>query len=551
MVASAAATLVAVSGRGADGWLATALCVAACVAAAFPLAETAAADTRYATPDGTGPAASCPESDPCDLEDAVEAPAVSSGDTIIVGSGFYLLADGLEVDDNVSVGGTSSAVPTIVSTTNGEPAVSVDAAGAILHDATLSGLGDDTALDVAHGTAERVTAEGDGAAACAVGVTGSGLSLIRDSVCWSGAVASGASAIELTQAGAGTRSGALRNVTAWTSGSGGTGIDASAGGGGVVSLDARNVIASGTSNDVRASATASSAATLSLTTSNFDAALVSGAGTVTVTSPGTAGNQAAEPQLASPDAGGFAELDGSPTLDAGSSDSLLGSSDLSGSPRTQGPGPDIGARERDGTPPRTTIESGPSTAVSEGKVTFTFSSDDPGATFECRLDDDDYKACASPFTTDSLTQGEHVFQVRGIDEAGNVEPSPASRMFSVDKVIDGANVAAKRTQRPRGKRVSLLVTVRATELARVRAQGTVRVKHRTFSFESRQETLVAGTALKLTLEPAKRQASRKILAALRRGDRVDAVLTATFIDLLGNRATSGNVDVRVKAGRRG
>lgn len=535
-------------GSGPSARAIVALCATLGVAA-FPLAAGAGADTRYATPDGNGPAASCPQADPCSLEDAVEAPAVADGDRVILGTGLYSLADQLDADDGISVGGAPSAVPVIVATTPAEAAIAVDAAGAELHDVTVIQLSGAPSLRLRRGTAQRVTAESDGAAACELGVTGGAQSLLRDSACWSGPSAAAGAAVTVSQTGAGTRQAVLRNVTAWAAGADGAGLDVAASGGGVAVVDALNVIASGKANDVRAAAATGSAAIVGLTTSNFADVSTSGAGSAAVTSPSTSGNQSIEPTLADPDNGNFDQLVGSPTIDAGSAGTLLGALDLGGEPRLQGPEPDMGADERDGTAPRTTIESGPAAAVKTGRVTFAFSSDEPGSTFECGVDGGEFRHCSSPFTTETLSQGDHVFSVRATDPAGNVETTPADRYFTVDKVIDGANVAARSVQRLRGRRVSIVVSVRSAELTRVRANGTLRAGHRRFQVESEQRTLVAGGASRLTLTPKQRNASRKIIKLLRRRGTGEAELTATFIDLIGNRATSGDVEVRVRAPR--
>ncbi len=517
--------------------------------ASLALGAEADAATRYAAPGGTGPAASCPQANPCSLDDAVEDATVTAGDEVVVGTGTYLVTGGLVIDDGISVGGAPSAVPTIVATTPGEAAIAVDASGAELHDLTLVQLAGDPAVRLLRGTVDRVTAESDGAAACELGVTGAGVSLIRDSVCWSGPASSAGSAVVVGQSGAGTRNAVMRNVTAWASAPGGTGIELAATGGGTAAIDARNVIASGDGADIEATADAGSSALLTLTTSNFEDVTTAGAGTTTVTPASQNANQVSEPALVDPDSGNFEEVIGSPTIDAGSVGTSMGDRDLDGAPRVQGPLPDIGADERDGTPPRTTIESGPAAAVKSGRVTFAFRADDSGATFACRVDDAPYEPCSSPFTTSTLSQGDHVFAVRATDSAGNVEATPAERSFTVDKVIQGANVAARNVQRQRGRKLTLVVTVRAGELARVRATGYVRAGKRRFPVESRQTTLVAGGSAKLRLMPKDRRAGRKVSKALKRGDRVDAVLAATFIDLLGNRATSGEVDVRLRGGK--
>ena len=88
----------------------------------------------------------------------------------------------------------------------------------------------------------------------------------------------------------------------------------------------------------------------------------------------------------------------------------------------------------DATEPRTTIESGPSEGqrINETRPQFAFRSDEPGSTFECRVDADAFAACDSPYTTAPLADGQHTFEVRATDAAGNVEEPPAARTFAVD-----------------------------------------------------------------------------------------------------------------------
>jgi uncharacterized delta-60 repeat protein len=87
----------------------------------------------------------------------------------------------------------------------------------------------------------------------------------------------------------------------------------------------------------------------------------------------------------------------------------------------------------DATPPDTTITSGPAngSATNDNTPSFGFTSE-PGATFECRLDGAAFAACTSPHTTTALTDGQHTFEVRAVDGAGNPDPTPASRTFTVD-----------------------------------------------------------------------------------------------------------------------
>ncbi|MBN2197529.1 MAG: hypothetical protein JW751_32420, partial [Polyangiaceae bacterium] len=81
--------------------------------------------------------------------------------------------------------------------------------------------------------------------------------------------------------------------------------------------------------------------------------------------------------------------------------------------------------------PDTTIESGPDDPTNGLTGAFEFTSE-AGATFECRVDSEDFAPCASPFTTAALSEGSHTFYVQATDLAGNVEPEPASYTWEVD-----------------------------------------------------------------------------------------------------------------------
>jgi hypothetical protein len=82
-------------------------------------------------------------------------------------------------------------------------------------------------------------------------------------------------------------------------------------------------------------------------------------------------------------------------------------------------------------PPETTLVSGPTGSIRIDSPDFTFVSDKPG-TFECRIDAGVFLACTTPHTEPGLADGMHVFQVRAKDTEGVVDPTPASRTFTVD-----------------------------------------------------------------------------------------------------------------------
>ena len=84
----------------------------------------------------------------------------------------------------------------------------------------------------------------------------------------------------------------------------------------------------------------------------------------------------------------------------------------------------------DSTPPDTVIDAAPSDP-STADVGFDFSSPDGGVAFECELDGGGFSVCSSPASYAGLASGPHTFDVRAIDSAGNVDPTPASFTWSV------------------------------------------------------------------------------------------------------------------------
>ncbi len=86
----------------------------------------------------------------------------------------------------------------------------------------------------------------------------------------------------------------------------------------------------------------------------------------------------------------------------------------------------------DTTQPQTTITAGPSGPTNDSTPTFTFSSNEAGSTFECRVDGDAFALCSSPHTTATLPDGPHTFAVSAIDDGNNTDATPATRPFTVD-----------------------------------------------------------------------------------------------------------------------
>jgi hypothetical protein len=87
----------------------------------------------------------------------------------------------------------------------------------------------------------------------------------------------------------------------------------------------------------------------------------------------------------------------------------------------------------DTTPPETTIISGPSDGATIADIapTFAFAASEPGSSFACRVDAGPASGCASPFTTATLSDGAHTVAIAASDAVGNVDPTPATRTFTL------------------------------------------------------------------------------------------------------------------------
>ena len=86
----------------------------------------------------------------------------------------------------------------------------------------------------------------------------------------------------------------------------------------------------------------------------------------------------------------------------------------------------------DTTPPQTTIETAPPDPSDSPVAAFTYSSNEPGSSFECALDAAGFSSCpAGGISYSVLANGPHSFQVRAIDPSANADPTPAGYSFGV------------------------------------------------------------------------------------------------------------------------
>ena len=96
--------------------------------------------------------------------------------------------------------------------------------------------------------------------------------------------------------------------------------------------------------------------------------------------------------------------------------------------------------------PDTTITTPPPAATANTSASIAFTGSDSGsgvALFECSLDSAPFAACASPVNPSGLGEGSHTFLVRAVDNAGNVDASPASVTWVVDLTAPDTSITAQ------------------------------------------------------------------------------------------------------------
>jgi CSLREA domain-containing protein len=92
-----------------------------------------------------------------------------------------------------------------------------------------------------------------------------------------------------------------------------------------------------------------------------------------------------------------------------------------------------GGGSPDRTSPQTKITKGPKGKSTSRTATFRFRSSEANSSFQCKLDRGPFKKCRSPKKFKRLKPGKHIFKVRATDAAGNTDPTPAVRKFTVLK----------------------------------------------------------------------------------------------------------------------
>lgn len=111
--------------------------------------------------------------------------------------------------------------------------------------------------------------------------------------------------------------------------------------------------------------------------------------------------------------------------------------------------PAVSAFTIDTVAPDTGIDSGPAPRGSDSTPRFAFSGTEPGVSFECGSDAQDFEPCSSPFLSNPIPDGHRTFKVRATDEAGNVDPTPAVAEFMIDTAAPDTSISSG-TQKPTG-----------------------------------------------------------------------------------------------------
>ncbi len=90
----------------------------------------------------------------------------------------------------------------------------------------------------------------------------------------------------------------------------------------------------------------------------------------------------------------------------------------------------------DSSSPETQIDGHPADPAGSGLATFVFSGSDSGgsgvSSFECRIDGGGWTPCSSPDSYTGLADGNHTFEAKAVDQAGNADGTPTAFTWSID-----------------------------------------------------------------------------------------------------------------------
>ena len=98
--------------------------------------------------------------------------------------------------------------------------------------------------------------------------------------------------------------------------------------------------------------------------------------------------------------------------------------------------------------PETEISEGPPNPSTSRQAIFGFTSSDPSATFQCRLDSNqeaDFQNCSTPRSYDNLADGSHTFDVRAVRPPTQVDPTPARHTWTIDATAPNTEITPDST----------------------------------------------------------------------------------------------------------
>lgn len=195
----------------------------------------------------------------------------------------------------------------------------------------------------------------------------------------------------------------------------------------------------------------------------------------------------------------------------------------------------------------TRIGSGPAGTVASRGASFSFGSSEP-AGFDCAIDGPAFKPCGSPASYSRLANGFHAFAVRARDGAGDVDPTPATRIWAVN-----VPTASPETHPPvlsalavGRSRLRYSVSEAATVRIKVKRRGVGRrvggkCRKRTRRNRARPKCDLKAAALR---QPAHAGVNHVRLPKLRAGRYL---LTAVATDAAGDRSTPASTRFKIRA----
>lgn len=184
--------------------------------------------------------------------------------------------------------------------------------------------------------------------------------------------------------------------------------------------------------------------------------------------------------------------------------------------------------QQDSIPPNTTITAGPTGITNRTFASFSFASSETGSTFRCSLSGPskahNFSSCSSPKAYSGLSDGTYTFRVLATDVAGNVDPTPDRRSFTVDTVAPTVKSVS-----PTGKRVSPKANATATFSEAMRPT-TLNIT----TFKLVKKGATASVPAKITYSAATMKATLNPTKNLKAGATYKATLTTRAKDAAGN-----------------